>query len=53
MIICVHCTFSSKTSTQCGTGFIGRLPLDGNDTVVLVIVNHILNNMDTALASTL
>ena len=48
MLLLLSC---SKTSTQCGTGFIGHLPLDGKDTVVLVTVNHVINKMDTALES--
>lgn len=50
-ICCLLLSHNSKTSIQCGTGFIGHLPLDGADTVVLVTVNHVLNNMDTALES--
>ena len=44
-------SFFSQTNTQFGTGFIGHLPLDGKDTVVLVTVHHVINNMDTALTS--
>jgi len=51
--ICAFTTlmFPSSHNSQYGTGFIGKLPLDGKDSIVLVTVSHVIPTMEVALSS--